>query len=149
MLIGKRETVIVAGCGRLGSTIAGALSHQGYDVVVIDRSNDSFRRMPANFSGFEILGDVTDLDILLEAGIDRAKLVIAVTDSDNVNCMVSQIASKLYNVGEVIARLNDTNNRHLLDGTNVRPIYPTMLALEEFQRLSSVELDLKDLRENL
>ena len=148
MLTGKRETILVAGCGRLGATLAGALSNQGYDVVVIDRDNDAFRKLPANFSGFEVLGDVTDLDILLEAGLKRAKIVAAVTDSDNVNCMVAQIASRLYAVGEVLARLNDTNNRRLLEGTNVRAIYPSLLALAEFQRLSSVELDLKDLREN-
>ena len=125
----RQGTVLLAGCGRLGSTISGALSQCGYDVVVIDRDNDAFRRMSGNFSGFEIFGDVTDPDILLEAGIEHAKLVIAVTDSDNVNCMVVQIAIKLYNAGEVIARLNDINNRHHLDGTNSRPIYPTLLAL--------------------
>ena len=142
MLTMKREVIIVAGCGRLGASLAGTLSRQGYDVMVIDKDGDSFRKLPPNFSGFEIQGDATDPAILLSAGIDNVRLVAAVTDNDNVNCMVAQIASRLYGVSEVFARLNDTDKEHLLDGTNVHPIYPSRLSLTEIQRLSSIEFGL-------
>ena len=142
MLTMKREAILVAGCGRLGASLAGTLSRQGYDVMIVDKDADSFRKLPPNFSGFEIQGDVTDPTILIDAGIATAKMVAAVTDNDNVNCMVAQIASRLYDVSEVFARLTDTDKEHLLDGTNVRAIYPSRLSLAELQRLSSIDFDL-------
>lgn len=134
----KKQSVVIAGCGRFGSNLAGTLSNQGYNVIIIDQNGDSFRKLPQNFSGFQVMGDVTDPDLLVEAKIEEAVLFIAATDNDNVNCMISQIASRIYSVNEVFVRLNDTQKEYLLDGSNIQAIYPSLLSIEDFNRRSTI-----------
>lgn len=107
-------------------------------MIVIDKHADAFRKLPANFSGFQIVGNVTDPDVLEEAGIRRAVILAAATDDDNVNCMVAQMARRIYDVDEVFARLNDTDKEHLISGLNIKAIYPARLSVEAFKELSSI-----------
>ncbi len=136
----KRNLVLIAGCGRLGASLAGSLSETGESVVVIDKDKTSFRRLPANFSGFQQVGDATSADILEAAGIAEAAVVVAATKDDNCNCMIAQIASRIYNVGEVYTRLHDPSLEKILAGYHIQAIYPVRLSIQEFQRLSGVHL---------
>jgi len=140
MFLKKRKSVIVAGCGRLGACLAGSLSEQGNSVIVIDKDKDSFRRLPLNFSGFELEGDATDYKILLSAGISQVDILVAATDDDNVNCMIAQIGSRVCGIEKVFTRLHDTSKEKILDGYNIKAIYPAKLSIEEFQRLSGIQL---------
>ena len=117
---------------------AGELSEHGDDVIIIDMDNDAFRKLPPNFSGFQIVGNVTDPDLLEDAGIENASVVVAATDDDNINCMLAQMARRIYDVGEVFARLNDTDKEHLIGGLNIKAIYPARLSIEKFKELSSI-----------
>ena len=83
MLFKKTKTFIIVGSSRFGSGLAGMLSQKGSRVVVIDINEDAFRKLPDDFSGYEIIGDGTDVDILKQAGIEEASMVIAATDDDN------------------------------------------------------------------
>ena len=102
------------------------------------QDNDAFRKLPPNFSGFQIVGNVTDPDLLEDAGIGNASVVVAATDDDNINCMLAQMARRIYDVGEVFARLNDTDKEHLIGGLNIKAIYPARLSIEKFKELSSI-----------
>ena len=133
----KRKTVIIAGCSRFGASLARLLSENGHNVIIIDQDDDSFRKLQGNFGGFQIVGNATDPDILEEAGIKEAAVVAAVTDNDNTNCMLAQMAKRIYNVEEVFARLNDTDKEYLLGGLNIKAIYPSRLSIEKFKELSS------------
>ena len=134
----RKKTIIIAGCSRFGAGLAGELSEQGDDVIIIDKDNDAFRKLPPNFSGFQIVGNVTDPDLLEDAGIGNASVVVAATDDDNINCMLAQMARRIYDVGEVFARLNDTDKEHLIGGLNIKAIYPARLSIEKFKELSSI-----------
>ena len=68
----RKKTIIIAGCSRFGAGLAGELSEHGDDVIIIDMDNDAFRKLPPNFSGFQIVGNVTDPDLLEDAGIGNA-----------------------------------------------------------------------------
>ena len=98
--------VIIAGCGRSGSTLARMLSTEN-SVTVIDRTSDAFRRLGKGFKGATLVGQGTDLDILRRAGIERADVFVAVTDGDNRNIMAAQIAREVYGVGKVLCRIYD------------------------------------------
>lgn len=52
----RKKTIIIAGCSRFGAGLAGELSEHGDDVIIIDKDNDAFRKLPPNFSGFRIVG---------------------------------------------------------------------------------------------
>ena len=98
--------LIVGGCGRLGSDIAEQLSgHADHDVVVVDVDRTAFDRLGGAFNGETVTGDVTDRDVLEQAGIARADGLLAVTRFDNANLMAVQIADHLYGVPRTVARL--------------------------------------------
>ncbi|MEW5705615.1 MAG: NAD-binding protein [Actinomycetota bacterium] len=97
--------IIVCGCGRVGAQLATMLSNEGHDVVVIDSSADSFRRLGSGFNGLTIVGNGFDERVLEKAGIEKADVFAAVTNLDNTNIMAGQVAKKLYDVPKVISRV--------------------------------------------
>lgn len=97
--------IIIGGCGRVGAELADRLSSGEHDVVVIDASEDAFDRIGGAFNGETVVGDITDKDILLRAGIERAYGLVAVTDLDNANLMAVEIAKEIFGVQHTVARL--------------------------------------------
>jgi Trk K+ transport system NAD-binding subunit len=97
--------IIIAGCGRVGSQLAQFMSYEGHDVVVIDKDPKSFQRLGGTFNGITLAGIAFDEELLREAGIEKADAFVAVTNFDNTNMMAAEIASKIYRVSIVIARL--------------------------------------------
>lgn len=99
------EYTIIVGCGRLGASIADMLPSKWRRALVLDRDEAAFRNLDAAYGGLTATGDATDLSVLREVDIDHADTVISVTDDDNTNIMVAQIASELYHIPNVICRL--------------------------------------------
>jgi trk system potassium uptake protein TrkA len=107
--------VVIVGCGRVGGFLAGLLDAEGHRVTVVDIASSSparaerawFQHLPPSFKGETILGDGTDLDVLRQAGVERADALLALTEGDNRNLMAAQIAQKIFGVKRVIAKVND------------------------------------------
>jgi trk system potassium uptake protein TrkA len=99
--------VVVVGCGRVGSELAGLLESAGHDVAVVDKRKSAFRRLPKSFSGVTIDGFGFDRDTLTEAGIERAGAFAAVTSGDNSNIMSARVARETFEVERVVARIYD------------------------------------------
>ncbi|MDR1101888.1 MAG: TrkA family potassium uptake protein [Clostridiales bacterium] len=141
MLIKRAETVVICGAGRFGASLAGKLSEHGYGVTIVDKKEDSFRKIPDNFSGYYTVGDATDIDFLQSIGADKASFVIATTNDDNTNSMIGQIAGRLLNVKNVYIRLNDDEKSELVsEFDNIKVISPHSLSLTEFERLSGLTM---------
>lgn len=135
----KRNKFIVIGSGRLGANIAVQMSESGEDVIIIDATEDSFRKLAESFSGYQVVGDATDLTTLENSYIKHAKTVVITTDSDNVNIFLSHICYYVYNVPNIFVRLADTDKGRLLEGTYIKAIYPFTLSLNEFIALNNEE----------
>ena len=100
--------VVVVGCGRVGSELALSLERSGHSVAVIDKNADAFRkRLPEDFSGQKVVGFGFDRDHLIEAGIERAGAVAAVTSGDNSNILSARIARENFAIDRVVARIYD------------------------------------------
>lgn len=99
--------VIVVGCGRVGSELAGALEKAGNTVSIIDKNASAFRRLPASFTGKRIVGFGFDRDDLAAAGIEEAAAVAAVTSGDNSNILAARIARENFGIERVVARIYD------------------------------------------
>lgn len=99
--------VIVVGCGRVGSELAGALEKAGNSVSIIDKNASAFRRLPASFTGKRIVGFGFDRDDLAAAGIEEAAAVAAVTSGDNSNILAARIARENFGIERVVARIYD------------------------------------------
>ena len=99
--------VVVVGCGRVGSELAGALELAEHTVSVIDKNARAFRRLPVGFSGRTVLGFGFDRDHLAEAGIEQAGALASVTNGDNSNILCARIARESYRIERVVARIYD------------------------------------------
>lgn len=126
---------IIVGCGRLGANLANALSDAQGNVIIMDINKDAFRKLSPSFGGLAITADATDLDALQEAGMDKASTVIAVTNNDNVNVMVAQLARELFRVGEVIARLYDPERECVYQELGIETICPAVLSMKEIDKI--------------
>lgn len=101
------KKAIIVGCGRIGSMVAQSLAQQGWEVAVIDKNLDAFRRLPEDFPGKKIVGMGIDMGALRAAGIEKADALLALTNGDNTNAMVAQMARDIFKVPFILARIND------------------------------------------
>jgi trk system potassium uptake protein len=99
--------VVIVGCGRVGSAVALDLTAAGHTVAIIDKRAESFSRLGPNFPGQAIAGIGFDRDRLIEAGIERADALAAVTSGDNSNIMIARVARETFGVERVVARIYD------------------------------------------
>ena len=97
--------IIIVGCGRVGSQLATLLSQGDGNVCVVDRNAAAFSNLDRNFNGNTLQGVGFDEDVLVRAGVEEADVVAAVTQSDNSNLMVIEVARRIFHVPHVIARL--------------------------------------------
>jgi trk system potassium uptake protein TrkA len=124
--------IVIVGCGRLGSFLANQLSRVGHGVVVIDSNEQTFGKLSPDYSGFRVEGDATELAVLKQAKVDRADLVIATTQGDNVNLMVAQVARTEFGVARVLARVFDPRREAVYRRLGVETICPTTVAADLF-----------------
>lgn len=91
----------------MGSELAVNLERLGHSVAVIDKQPGAFRRLAPEFGGQRVVGFGFDRDHLLEAGIERADAVAAVTSGDNSNILSARIARENFGIARVVARIYD------------------------------------------
>jgi trk system potassium uptake protein TrkA len=128
----SNQTVVIIGCGRLGSILANRLSREGNNVVLIDRDRNAFDKLTNDFSGFQIVGDAVELAVLRQAHIQEADCVLVTTRQENVNLMVAQVAQSVFSVPQVIARVYDPAREQIYEQFGVDTICPTRLAADAF-----------------
>jgi trk system potassium uptake protein TrkA len=117
--------VVIAGCGRVGSSLALSLVAEGWEVAVIDESAESFHLLGEDFAGQFVEGKALDWDVLRAAGIEHADAVVTATDGDNTNIVVAQVARKKFGVKCVVARVYDPLRAELFAETGIRTVCPT------------------------
>lgn len=136
--IKSNKNVLIIGCGRLGASIANTFSDKNMSVTIIDIQKDSFRKLSPSFLGLLMEGDGMDMDILEEANIRKADVVIVVTDNDNINILVSQIAKNIFEIEEVIIRLYDHEKECVCRDSNINTIFPALLSSSEVDKILMV-----------
>ena len=99
--------VIICGAGQVGYNIASYLAREDNDITVIDKDQSAIDRVNDNLDVNGIHGLGSNPDILLRAGANDADILIAVTNSDEVNMTACQVASSLFNIPKKIARIRE------------------------------------------
>ena len=107
--------VVVMGCGRVGSAIAGRLEGMGHTVAVIDQDPEAFRRLGPEFTGRQVTGLGFDRQVLLDAGIDSAGAFAAVSSGDNSNIISARVARETFGVQHVVARIYDSKRAEVYE----------------------------------
>ena len=122
--------ILIVGCGKVGSTLASQLDQMGHDVAVLDREEARFALLDSDFSGYTICGVPIDQDVLKQAGIKSCDAVLAMTEDDNVNIMVCQMAREIFHIKTVLARIFDPKREKIFSTFNIRTVSPTNLTVD-------------------
>ncbi|MEZ5142991.1 MAG: TrkA family potassium uptake protein [Acidimicrobiales bacterium] len=126
--------VVVVGCGRVGSGLAATLESEGHSVAVIDKRQQAFARLPTGFQGRQIVGIGFDRDRLIEAGIEQAGAVAAVTNGDNSNIVVARVAREAFQVDRVVARIYDSRRAAIYERLGIPTVATVQWATERVLR---------------
>ena len=147
--------IIIVGCGKVGRTIAEQLNGENHDITVIDNRESVIQRMTDKLDIMGIWGDGSSREILLEAGVTTADLLIAVTDADELNLYICLLASCCGGKNKIstIARVRKPlYHKDLQESNKMRDslgltfaINPEQIAAAEMSRLirfpSAIEVD--------
>ncbi len=98
--------IIIVGCGNVGSTLTEQLSREGHNITVIDRDGEKMEAVATQYDVLGIVGNGASFSVQNEAGIEQADLLIAVTQSDELNLLCCLIAKKAGNC-HTIARVRN------------------------------------------
>lgn len=97
--------IIILGAGQVGASLAENLVGENNDITVIDTSSERLQALQDRFDLRVVQGSGSSPRSLAEAGADDSDMLIAVTNSDEVNMVACQIAFTLFNVPKKIARI--------------------------------------------
>lgn len=98
--------VIVVGAGKVGFEIAHRLSGEGHDVVVVDKDPEALREIADHLDVMTVTGNGASPRLLEEVGVAKTDVMIAVTETDEVN-MIACMAAKRYGVRTCVARIRN------------------------------------------
>lgn len=96
--------IIIVGCGKVGRELAVQLSKDNNNVTVVDTNSALVRNVSTLYDVMGVTGNGTSYEVLAQAGVDHADILIAVTRSDEVNllcCVIARKASKCYTIARV------------------------------------------------
>jgi trk system potassium uptake protein TrkA len=125
--------VVIMGCSRVGARLATLLDSEGHQVTILDTDPSSFARLPSTFKGTALLGDGTDEDSLIRAGIEEADAFVSATQGDNRNIMAAQIAKHIFKVPKVMCRVYDPLREELYATLGLEAICPTVIGAQLFK----------------
>ena len=86
--------IIIVGCGKVGTTLIERLSKEGHDITVIDMNEATVKEISGTYDVMGIVGNGANFSVQNEAGIESADLIIAVTESDELNLLCCTIAKR-------------------------------------------------------
>ncbi len=98
--------IIVGGAGSVGKSIVAYLSRGNNDVAVVDEDERKLNEISREWDVMPILGSLAHPDVLQKAEAAKSDLLIAATESDEVNMMACQAAYSLFNIPRKVARIS-------------------------------------------
>ena len=127
--------ILIVGCGRVGPELAGALSREGHTVAIVDANESAFDLLPPDYSGYCTVGIPIDLDVLREAGIENCDALAAVSQDDNTNIMVCQLAKEYFHLENILARIYDPRRENVFSHFGLHTVCPTRLTVETVKNI--------------
>ncbi len=97
--------IIVCGAGRVGFSISKQLSAQGHSITVIDQSSELIKKINDTLDVKGVVGRATFPSVLEKAGAEDADMIIAVTQNDETNMVICQVAYSIFKINKKIARV--------------------------------------------
>ena len=101
--------IIIVGAGQVGGTLAENLAREYNDITVVDVDGKALRVLQDRLDIRTVVGIGSHPDVLVRAGIEDADMLVAVTNSDEVNIIACQVAYSLFHTPTKIARIRAYN----------------------------------------
>jgi trk system potassium uptake protein TrkA len=146
---GDKMKIIIAGCGKVGATLAEQLIQEKHEVTIIDKNASTLQSTVTSLDVMGVVGNAASYHVQMEAGIEEADLLIAVTSSDELNMLCCLIAKKAGDC-HTIARVRNPEYNEEINyikeelGLSMT-INPEMAAAVEISRLlrfpSAIKVD--------
>ena len=134
--------IIILGAGQVGGTLAEHLADEQNDITVVDSDGDKLRALQDRLDIYTVTGGASHPNILEKAGAADADMLIAVTNSDEINMMACQVAHSLYGTTTKISRVRSPNylkvQEQLFDRDHIPVdviIGPEQLVTQSIERL--------------
>ena len=120
--------IIILGAGRVGGTLAYNLASEANDITVVDTNQTQLRELQDRIDIGIVTGHASYPEVLLQAGIEDADMLIAVTGVDEINMVACQIAHSLFRTPTKIARIRSQEyaNHDGLFHPNAMPVDVTI-----------------------
>ena len=96
--LSKKENglkIIIVGCGKVGANLVDQLSKEGHDITVIDKKAEKIQDITNTYDVMGLVGNGASYSTQMEAGTEETDLIIAVTDSDELNLLCCTVAKRV------------------------------------------------------
>ena len=97
----KGLSIIIVGCGKVGQTLIEQLSMEGHDITIIDKNANKVQALANTYDVMGMVGNGASYSVQLEAGIENTDLLIAVTESDELNLLCCTVAKRVANCAAI------------------------------------------------
>lgn len=132
--------ILIVGAGHLGAWFALLLDEQGYQVTIIAPSDEEFERLGRHFRGTTVRGDGSEAETLEQAKIQQAQVVVALTNHDTQNLLISQLARHHYQVPLVLCGLENPEFAEIFQAQGIVTITRADIEVPRFlQAISPTE----------
>jgi trk system potassium uptake protein TrkA len=101
--------ILILGAGQVGSTVAESLVNEANDITVVDTDTEKLHQLQDRLDLRTLTGNAGHPSVLEQAGIADTDMLLAVTQSDEVNMVACKLASSLYNTPTRIARIRSAD----------------------------------------
>jgi len=110
---GIKMNIIIVGSGKVGSTLVEQLNKEGHDISIIDINKDVIEKISTKYDVLGVIGNGASYKVQVEAGIEQADLLIAVTGYDELNLLCCLIAKKTGNCHTIARVRNPIYNQEI------------------------------------
>jgi len=101
--------IVIVGAGQVGATLAENLARENNDITIVDINGSVLRALQDRLDIRTVVGTGCHPDVLVNAGIEDADMIVAVTSSDEINIVACQVAYSLFHTPAKIARVRARN----------------------------------------
>lgn len=111
--------IVIVGAGKVGYHLGRLLMAEGHEVMLIEENRSKVDTLSLEFHDCIMLGDGSAVEVLKEAGANRADVIVATTGNDEDNLVICQVAKLMFLRPRTIARVNNPRNERLFAGLGV------------------------------
>ena len=130
--------IIIAGGGKVGQTLARQLAAEGHDLTLIDRNNRVLQTAVERYDAIAVAGNCASKEVLLQAGVENADLLIAATNADEVNLLCCMTGHGINRKLHTIARIRNPEYSEQI--MTMRDVFPVSMTVNP-ERQAALEIE--------